>query len=157
MAFDRAAPPALRWVALFLAVCAGLGLWLGFKDQMRRNPPAWYTGADEAVAAPGSSGSTARDAVAFDPNAPTRPLAAGPAGAADDKPQAKPDEKSADPAVTDGVATTTDQPKALDIPAPPKPKATPTPAPKSAPGPSEDPVGDLLEGQKPAEGPPVPY
>ena len=47
MEFERATPPALRWVVAFLAVCAAMGLWLGFKDQIRRNPPAWYSGAPD--------------------------------------------------------------------------------------------------------------
>jgi len=153
MAFDRAAPPALRWVALFLALCAALGLWLGFKDQMRRNPPAWYTGAAEPVATSLPGGVAARDAVAFDPNAPNRPLATPTAAAPQDKAEAKPEEKT-EPALTPAQEFVADT-KPLDVPAPPKPKATPTPAPK--PAPSEDPVGDILDGQKPAEGPPVPY
>lgn len=155
MAFDRAAPPALRWVAAFLALCAALGLWLGFKDQMRRNPPAWYTGGSEPTAAPGSSGAEARDAVAFDPNAPARPLGLQPAGDTPaEKAEAKAEEKTDDAAADDAALAET---RPLEVPAPPKPKTTPTPTPK--PAPSEDPVGDILDSQqKPAETPPtVPY
>lgn len=155
MAFDRAAPPALRWVAAFLALCAALGLWLGFKDQMRRNPPAWYTGAAEPMAGPGSPGSEAREAVAFDPNAPARPLGVQPASDAPaEKTEAKAEEKTDDAAADGAVVAET---KPLDVPAPPKPKAAPTPTPKSTP--SEDPVGDILDKQQPpADTPPtVPY
>lgn len=155
MAFDRAAPPALRWVAAFLALCAALGLWLGFKDQMRRNPPAWYTGASEPTAAAGSPGAEARDAVAFDPNAPARPLGVQPAAAGpEEKTEAKAEDKADEADADDTVVAET---KPLDVPPPPKPKAAPTPTPK--PAPSDDPVGDILDSQKPpADTPPVvPY
>lgn len=154
MAFDRAAPPALRWVAAFLALCAALGLWLGFKDQMRRNPPAWYTGAAEPVATSLPGGAAARDAVAFDPNAPARPVAGDqPSATTQQKAEAKPEDKTE--TMTPAEAFVADT-KPLEVPAAPKPKATPTPATK--PAPSEDPVGDILDGQKPVDAPPpVPY
>lgn len=165
MVFERATPPALRWVVAFLAVCAVLGLWLGFKDQIRRNPPAWYTGAPDPVTPGALPGDPAvREATAFDPNAPTRATAAAPAS----QPQAKPPEKADDaadadtdgdtpriapPSLTPPTATPT-APTAQPAPARPRP----TPPPAARPAPSDDPVGDLLEPPGPSQGqPPVPY
>lgn len=155
-------PPALRWVALFLAACAVLGLFLGFRDQIRKNPPGWYTGAEQVATPLPATGQDAREAVAFDPSAPppapatpapkaastkaTAPVETGAAGTAPDTATAEPPApKIAPPVVT---------------PAPtPTPKVRATPPALKAP-PSADPVGDILEGQKQAEPPaaaPVPY
>lgn len=167
MVFERATPPALRWVVAFLAVCAALGLWLGFKDQIRRNPPAWYTGAPDPVV-PGVQPGDAviRDATAFDPNAPTR----GKAPAATATPQAKIPEKADDaddedaepetpliaPPVLTPPSTTPAAPAAPAAqPAPQRPRPAPPPA--SRPAPSDDPVGDLLEPPSSQGAPPVPY
>src|SRR3990167_3608495 len=108
-------PPALRWVALFLAACAVLGLFLGFRDQIRKNPPGWYTGAEQVAAPLPATADGARDAVAFDPNAPRStdapaPVAAGPA-------------PKADTAAADQTS---------DVPPPPAPLPTPA-APQVAP------------------------
>lgn len=149
MAFERATPPALRWVAIFLAACAVLGLTLGFRDQMRRNPPAWYTGAQEKAVAGGGL-IDAQEAVAFDPQAPK------PALQIDEAPKPAPQtEESKAAEAEDQPATPAPEEKAPEPPAAPKAKP---PAPKIEPL-SEDPVGDLLEGQKKApEAPPtVPY
>ena len=156
METERAAPPALRWVVAFLAICGAMGLWLGFKDQIRRNPPAWYTGAPDPVkpgAGPGDA--VIRDATAFDPNADARPDPATTAA----RPQSKATE-------TDETAETTEA-DAAETPAPgastptTSPAATPAaqPAPpRPRPAPSEDPVGDLLEAPGPSQGQPqVPY
>lgn len=147
-------PPALRWVALFLAACAVLGLFLGFRDQIRRNPPDWYTGAERAAAPLATMPDTAREAVAFDPALPPAPaeVAARPAPKA-----AAPPPESADAPETDAASRPPPSiPPPVLTPAPaPKLKAV-APAPKSPP--SADPVGDILEGQKQAETPAVvPY
>jgi hypothetical protein len=164
MVFERATPPALRWVVAFLAVCAALGLWLGFKDQIRRNPPAWYTGAPDPVSPGVQSGDPAiRDATAFDPNAPTQ----GRAPAVTATPQAKTPEKAEEaddedaapdapqiaPPVLTPPSTTPAAPAAQ--PAPQRPRPAPSPAPR--PAPSEDPVGDLLEPPPSQGAAPVPY
>ncbi|MDP2260150.1 MAG: hypothetical protein Q8J89_10590 [Caulobacter sp.] len=161
MVFERATPPALRWVVAFLAVCAALGLWLGFKDQIRRNPPAWYTGAPDPatpVAPPGDA--TIRDATAFDPNAPTQAAAPAPLTRAQPK-AAEPDDAGdavdAPPApmIAPPILIPPVQPPAAQ-PAPPRPRPAPPPPPVARPTPSEDPVGDLLD--PPAQStPPVPY
>lgn len=152
-------PPALRWVATFLAACAVLGLFLGFRDQIRKNPPGWYTGAEQ-IAVPLVSGSDgSREAVPFDPNAPKAPLARTPAPVSK-APEAKP-ETPADPAASDGaVDAATNAPKTVAPPVLtplPAAKLKPTP-PATRPAPSGDPVGDILEGQKQSETPAaVPY
>lgn len=152
-------PPALRWVALFLAACAVLGLFLGFRDQIRKNPPAWYTGVEQVAEPLPATADGARDAVAFDPNAPRSmdappPVAAGPAPKAD----TAADQASDIPPPPVLVPTT--EPVQI-APAAPRPKAaTSSPAQKAParPAPSSDPVGDILEGQKQPETPiVVPY
>lgn len=161
MVFERAAPPALRWVVAFLAVCAVLGLWLGFKDQIRRNPPAWYTGAPDPVT-PGAQPGDAviRDATAFDPNAPTQatppastarpqPKAAEAADDAGDEDDAPGTPVIAPPTAAPPTTTPTAQP------ATPRPRPAPPPPPR--PAPSEDPVGDLLDPPTPQGTPSVPY
>lgn len=165
MVFERATPPALRWVVAFLAVCAALGLWLGFKDQIRRNPPAWYTGAPDPAtpgAQPGDA--TVRDATAFDPNASTRttpsaapalpqPKAAEEADDADGEAEAEEEAPTA-PLIVPPVQTPSAQPSTAQ-PATPRPRPAPAP-PAARPGPAEDPVGDLLD--PPSQNtPPVPY
>lgn len=158
-------PPALRWVALFLAACAVLGLFLGFRDQIRKNPPGWYTGAEQVATPLPATADGAREAVAFDPNAPQTTTAA-PTTAAPVK-TGKPAEDEADaeaPATSETppppVLTPTTQPVQPTLaPAKPKP-ATPPPAaakPTTRPAPQADPVGDILEGQKQPEAPVVPY
>lgn len=156
-------PPALRWVALFLAACAVLGLFLGFRDQIRKNPPGWYTGAEQIATPLATTTDGAREAVAFDPSA-ARPATGATATAA------TPVQKAVEtPAATPvDSETPADEPPAPKI-APPvlTPPATPTPAPRARTtppatkaAPSADPVGDILEGQKQAETPaaaPVPY
>lgn len=150
-------PPALRWVALFLAACAVLGLFLGFRDQIRKNPPDWYTGAESAAPLLPATPDTAREAVAFDPTPPPAPTEAAPRPA--------PKVVALTPETADAADTAEAEsasPPARPIPPPvltpapaPKLKAA-TPAPKSPP--SADPVGDILEGQKQAETPAaVPY
>ncbi len=166
MVFERAAPPALRWVVAFLAICAVLGLWLGFKDQIRRNPPAWYTGAPDPVT-PGAQPGDAviRDATAFDPNAPTQSTA--PVQAAQPKPKAAETEDAvegedapqapliAPPVLPPPVTTPVVQPTTQ--PAQPRPRPV-TPPPAARPAPSEDPVGDLLDPPSSSQStPPVPY
>lgn len=159
MASDRASPPALRWVALFLAVCAGLGLWMGFKDQMRRNPPDWYTGASRTGGGP-TAADLATEAKAYDPNARNdAPVqAAAPAPKAEEKKDEVEETDPTDAAASPDTPVTT-APSATPpgtAPATPRPKAPTTP---SRPAPSEDPVGDILDSQRPApEQPPVvPY
>ena len=145
-------PPALRWVALFLAACAVLGLFLGFRDQIRKNPPGWYTGAEQIATPLPQTGDGARDAVAFDPSAARPAPAAAPVEKA-------PEAKTTTPADTATETIAAPAPKIAPpvlTPAP-KPRAT-APAPKAPP--SADPVGDILEGQKRTENPdaaPVPY
>lgn len=140
-------PPALRWVALFLAACAVLGLFLGVRDQIRKNPPGWYTGAEQVVASPlATPADGAREAVAFDPG---ESKAAAPK-AAPVAPAAKVPEAATAPAET----TTAESPpeKAVTTPA-----AAPAPKPRTPPPTAKvsgDPVGDILEGQKQTE-PPV--
>lgn len=159
MVFERATPPALRWVVAFLAVCAALGVWLGFKDQIRRNPPAWYTGAPDPATPAAQPGEAAiREATAFDPNAPTPATAP----ASIPRPQSRAAEDTDDaeeevaaplgPLIAPPVLSPPTQPPAAQ-PAPPRPRPAPPPA---RPTPSEDPVGDLLD--PPSQGaPPVPY
>ncbi len=168
MAFERATPPALRWVLAFLGLCAVLGVWLGFKDQIRRNPPAWYTGAPEPVAAGAvTSSDGVREATAFDPDAKgpaapaTTPAATAKKDVADDE-----DNADAQAAAAQGEpaspATVQPSPPAAatpTTPATPRPRPTPAPAP-ARPAPSDDPVGDLLEAPRPSpQQPPsdVPY
>ncbi|MDP1737318.1 MAG: hypothetical protein Q8L23_07745 [Caulobacter sp.] len=156
MTVVTATPPALRWVALFLAACAALGLFLGFRDQIRKNPPGWYTGAERTAAPPPSTPDGARDAVPLDPDAPqptvtmtTEPATRTPAAKADDEDLEAP------------VGSRTPAPKAAPpvlTPAPsPAPKARPASPPAPKPAPSADPVGDILESQKPPEPAAVPY
>lgn len=161
MVFERATPPALRWVVAFLAVCGALGLWLGFKDQIRRNPPAWYTGAPEPVI-PGVQPGDAviRDATAFDPNAPTQATPSAPTA----RPQPKAAEDTDDaegegeappaPLIAPPILIPPAQPPAAQ-PATPRPRPASPPL-VARPTPSEDPVGDLLD--PPSQNtPPVPY
>lgn len=153
-------PPALRWVALFLAACAVLGLFLGFRDQIRKNPPGWYTGAEQVATPLPATADGAREAVAFDPTAPRSTDAPAPT-APGSAPRA--DTATADQA-TDvpppPVLAPATEPVQI-APAAPRPKAaTPSPAQKTPtrPAPSSDPVGDILEGQKQSETPVVvPY
>jgi len=155
-------PPALRWVAIFLAACGVLGLFLGFRDQIRKNPPGWYTGAEQVAVPLATPVDGAREAVAFDPS--DRSTASGPSsGPAPKSTEAKPaaeEPDAADAPTTAEPATAkplvpTPAPLAVPPPATPRPKAA-TPAPKAAP--SADPVGDILEGQKQSESPAtVPY
>lgn len=155
-------PPALRWVALFLAACAVLGLFLGFRDQIRKNPPGWYTGAEQVATPLPATADGAREAVAFDPDAPRPTGAKVPASITP-----APAPKAGTPA-TDQTADVTPPPVLVPTtqpvqvaPATPRPKAaTPPPAQKTPtrPAPSSDPVGDILEGQKQPETPVVvPY
>ena len=164
MVFERATPPALRWVVAFLAVCAVLGLWLGFKDQIRRNPPAWYTGAPDPVT-PGAQPGDAviREATAFDPNAPTQDAAPASTAQAQPKTPAKTDDATDEDAAPDASLTA---PSAATPPAPTPaptaqpaaPRPRPAPPPAARPAPSEDPVGDLLDPPAPSQGAPtVPY
>lgn len=171
MVFERATPPALRWVLVFLGVCAALGIWLGFKDQIRRNPPAWYTGAPEptyAGQAPvGADG--VREATAFDPSARTASQQAESAATTEPKKAEADDEDDAAEtatAPTETPATTTATPATAAPGATPPTTASPTPArprpatPPSRPAPSTDPVGDILDGQRPPAQPApsdVPY
>jgi hypothetical protein len=153
-------PPALRWVALFLAACAVLGLFLGFRDQIRKNPPGWYTGAEQVATPLISPADGAREAVPFDPNAPKAEPASRPSAPAAKTP-AEALEAPGDATPTD-AAPVTEAPAAKAV-APPV--LTPTPAPKLKPAapaqkaaPTGDPVGDILEGQKQSETPAaVPY
>ena len=50
-----------------MAACAVLGLFLGFRDQIRKNPPGWYTGAEQIATPLTTPADGAREAVAFDP------------------------------------------------------------------------------------------
>ena len=155
-------PPALRWVAIFLAACGVLGLFLGFRDQIRKNPPGWYTGVEQVAVPLTTPADGARDAVAFDPS--SRPLtttsSSGPAVKAT---ETKPAVDAPDAANTPTAAEPTAAKPLVPPPAPlsvppaaaPRPKAA-TPAPK--PAPTADLVGDILEGQKQPETPStVPY
>lgn len=155
MAVQRAASPTLGWVAFFLVACAILGLTLGFRDQIRRNPPAWYTGGSEKVVA-GQGLVEAKEATAFDPEAP-RPALQAETGTEAPKPKETEDAK-ADEALDEPLAPTPAPTETVAAPTPPRPKPATPPPPKLTP-PSEDPVGDLLEGQTRApEAPPtVPY
>lgn len=164
MVFERATPPALRWVVAFLAICAVLGLWLGFKDQIRRNPPAWYTGAPDPVT-PGAQPGDAviREATAFDPNAPTRDAAPASTAQAQPKTPAKTDDATDEDAapgasLTAPSAGTPPAPTPVPTAQPAAPRPRPAPPPAARPAPSEDPVGDLLDPPSPSQGtPPVPY
>ena len=142
-------PPALRWVAIFLAVCAVLGLFLGFRDQIRKNPPGWYTGAEQIATPLATPPDGAREAVPFDPNAPTAATAPRPSAPAGKTPAEALEEPAA--ATPADAAAAPDTPAAKPIAPPvvtpgpaPKPKSAAT-APKAAP--SGDPVGDILEGE----------
>lgn len=150
-------PPALRWVALFLAVCAVLGLFLGFRDQIRKNPPGWYTGAEQVATPLPATTDGAREAVAFDPDAPS---STGAAVAKVVAPDPAPAPKAETPAADQAAAQ-----RPADVPPPPVQTPTTPPRPKAAapktptrPAPSSDPVGDILEGQLQPETPAtVPY
>jgi hypothetical protein len=155
-----ATPPALRWVALFLAACAALGLFLGFRDQIRKNPPGWYTGAERVAAPRPSTPDGARDAVPFDPDAPqptvtmtTEPAARTPAAKAADEDVADAESPAEPGTSAPKIAPPAPAPAPASAPAP-KARPAPPPAPKAAP--PADPVGDILEGQKPAPAD-VPY
>lgn len=152
-------PPALRWVALFLAACAALGLFLGFRDQIRKNPPGWYTGAEQVATPLPSTSDGARDAVPLDPNAPeptvtitAEPAARTPAAKADDA-----DATDAETPAGSGTPTPKIAPPVLTPTPSPAPKTRPAPPPAAKPAPSADPVGDILEGQKTPEPAVVPY
>lgn len=155
-------PPALRWVAVFLAACGVLGLFLGFRDQIRKNPPGWYTGVEQAAAPLAAPVDGAREAVAFDPadRSATSAPSSGPTPKATETRSAVEETDAAEtPAATEPATTKPllPPPAPLAVPpaATPRPKAT-TPAPKATP--SADPVGDILEGQKQPETPAtVPY
>lgn len=151
-------PPALRWVALFLAACAVLGLFLGFRDQIRKNPPGWYTGAEQVATPLPATADGAREAVAFDPNAPQTRSEPGPATTVA-APTPPPKTSTVDAADTPDAAPPPVIPTAAAATPRPKP-AIPPPAPKPAarPAAQADPVGDILEGQKqPGTPPTVPY
>ncbi len=152
MASEQASSPVIRWVALFLLGCAVLGLTLGFRDQIRRNPPAWYTGAREKPVIGGDL-IQAKEATPFDPNAQK------PALQVTEEEDPKPKAEEPKPAEAAAAETTTPAAGAETTAATaPRPKTSTTPAPKSEPQ-TDDPVGDLLESQKKApETPPVvPY
>lgn len=152
-------PPALRWVALFLAACAVLGLFLGFRDQIRKNPPGWYTGAEQVATPLPATADGAREAVAFDPNAPQARSGPGPATTVAAPTPTPPKTSTVDAADTPDAAPPPAIPTAAAATPRPKPAISP-PAPKPAarPAAQADPVGDILEGQKQAETPPtVPY
>jgi hypothetical protein len=155
MASEHAkAPPALRWVALFLALCAALGVWMGFRDQIRRNPPDWYTGASTGSSdVVTTGGAVVRDATPYDP-----------AARGSSSPQAEkttPAEKAVQEDLAEAEATAqaavpapaVAEPAPLAIP--PAPAASRPRAP-SQPAPSDDPVGDILDGQRPAPAPSEP-
>lgn len=138
---QTATPPALRWVAIFLAACAVLGLWLGFRDQIRRNPPDWYAGRAPVDAPAMATGG--RDIPEASPLAPDAVV----------QPAAAPRPAAPKPAET----TDTDEPAdtATTAAEPPRPRAATAPA--KAPA-TTDPVGDILESQKTPEPPAtVPY
>lgn len=149
-------PPALRWVALFLAACAVLGLFLGFHDQIRKNPPGWYTGAEQIATPLPPTADGAREAVAFDPAA-GKPASDGDTSATPatvsltkvEAPVTKP------AGSTDAAATSATRSAATSPVTRPRPSASPMPK-SQAP---TDPVGDILEGQKQTEppSPAVPY
>lgn len=151
-------PPALRWVAIFLAACAVLGLFLGFRDQIRKNPPGWYTGAEQIATPLATPADGAREATPFDPAA-TAPRVSVPApSAATSTPAAKAPETTTSEPSADPASVTAPGQKTVAPAVPtsaPKPKAV-TSAPKAAP--SGDPVGDILESQKQTAPPAtVPY
>lgn len=155
-------PPALRWVAIFLAACGVLGLFLGFRDQIRKNPPGWYTGVEQAAVPLAAPADGAREAVAFDPaeRSATAARSSAPAPkATETKPAADGPDAVETPTATDPATAKplvpTPAPLAVPPAATPRPKAA-APAPRTAP--SADPVGDILEGQKQPETPAtVPY
>lgn len=152
-------PPALRWVAIFLAACAVLGLFLGFRDQIRKNPPGWYTGAEQVATPLTTPADGAREAVPFDPSAPGPRVTIPAPAAATTTPAAKAPETTTTATPADAAAGT----PAEKTVAPPAPSTTPAPKPRPAApspkaAPAADPVGDILEGQKQTETPAaVPY
>lgn len=153
-------PPALRWVAIFLAACGVLGLFLGFRDQIRKNPPGWYTGVEQVAVPLAAPVDGAREAVAFDPSdrSATPAPSSGPAPkATETRPAAEETDAADAPTAAEPTIAKPIVPPPAPLavpPATPRPKATP--APKTAP--SADPVGDILEGQKQPETPAtVPY
>lgn len=157
MATVVSTPPALRWVALFLAGCAVLGLYLGFRDQIRRNPPGWYTGVEQVAVPVGTATDGIREAAPFDPDAAAPATRDEPAAP---KPESKAEAAEAAPAVP--PPTLDDAPVAMPPPVAPPARTVETPSrPRPAPQPpakapaSDDPVGDILEGRT-AE-PQVPY
>ncbi|MDP1630093.1 MAG: hypothetical protein Q8L66_01580 [Caulobacter sp.] len=148
-----ATPPALRWVALFLVACAALGLFLGFRDQIRRNPPDWYTGSERAASSLPVTPDGIQDAAPFD-------------GATLQAPPTADVVVATVPAQKPAAPEPTPEPEAVPAPAPSTPARTaqaaaPTPKPKPAQpkaAPSADPVGDILESQRSDSAPPVvPY
>jgi hypothetical protein len=149
---DRISPSALRYVIIGLTACAGVGLWMGLSDSLRRNTPVWE-GGQSAVPLAAQAGPP--DAVAFDAKA-SKALAAPPPSPA---PAAKLPETKA--ALLDAQDAAEKAPP-LAIPPPgAKPPAAKTPpakapAPKTAPS---DPIGDLVQEQTaPAPPPPeVPF
>lgn len=163
MAFERATPPALRWVLAFLGICAALGLYMGFKDQIRRNPPAWYTGAPDPVipGAPATDADRVREATPFDPSVRTASQQAESAATTElKKPEAG--EKSAQTASADQPASDAAGASPAAPGATPTMVAPPAARPKAAaaqparPAPPADPVGDILEGQRPQPQPTTP-
>ena len=149
-------PPALRWVALFLAACAVLGLFLGFRDQIRKNPPGWYTGAEQLAAPLTSAPDGSREATPYDPSAAGSPVAAAAPAVKAPEPKAKTaDDATNTPTPPDVVPlkSAPPPPAPLVVPTAPRPKASPP-----TPRPTADPVGDILEGQTQQEQPAaVPY
>ncbi|MFZ5668153.1 MAG: hypothetical protein ACOY4K_01530 [Pseudomonadota bacterium] len=155
MATVVSTPPALRWVALFLAGCAVLGLYLGFRDQIRRNPPGWYTGADPVGAPALTTADGIREAAPIDAEA-ARPFAQTPEGPAATRPAEAADEAegpAVPPPTIDGPPVA--PPPQIAQPARPPPPAPEAPTRPRPAAPAADPVGDILESQK-AE-PQVPY
>lgn len=141
MEYQSATPPALRWVAIFLAACAVLGLWLGFRDQIRRNPPDWYAGRAPVDAPAMATGGGAEIPEA----SPLAPDTAQPAPA--------PRPAAPKPAET----TTADEAAGVATPGP-EPAKPRSPAAPVKPAAASDPVGDILESQKAPEAPAtVPY
>lgn len=157
-------PPALRWVALFLAACAVLGLFLGFRDQIRKNPPGWYTGAEQVAVPFVSAPDGSREAVPFDPSVPRPAQPSAPAPKKDAATAAATDDAAEPTVADDAPATDSLAPKVTPPPGAAQAQAqAPAPRPKPAPvaprpAPPSDPVGDILEGQKQTETPAqVPY